>query len=71
MEEKLANGAALAQRLDRIKRLTDELERAQDERHRVQEITERIRREIEEVRHALHPPGVEKAADTRARRRKR
>lgn len=65
--EKLANGAALADRLDCIKKLTDELERVQDERHRVQEITERIRHEIEEVRRSLHPHHDEKAADASRR----
>ncbi len=71
MQEKLANGEALAERLDRIKKLTDELERAQDEQHRVQEITDRIRHEIDEVRRAVLPHSVDKAAEASTRRHRK
>jgi hypothetical protein len=45
--------AALAARLDRIKRLTDELARTQADSANAQQLAERIKREVDATRDAL------------------
>jgi hypothetical protein len=61
--EKKSNGTELAERLERITRLTDELERVQGERRTVSEIAARIRQELQGARRAAQPHQRDRAAD--------